>query len=93
MKRFPEIIVTTTLLLLFAAGPAAAASVSVAVAANFLQPMEKLAALFTARTGIKVEYRLLIHRQTIRAGSKTAPLTISFWPPTRNGPNCLTRPA
>lgn len=56
MKRFPEIIVTTTLLLLFAAGPAAAASVSVAVAANFLQPMEKLAALFTARTGIKVEY-------------------------------------
>jgi len=56
MKWFPDIIATTLLTLLLGAGPATAASVSVAVAANFLQPMEKLAALFTARTGIKVEY-------------------------------------
>lgn len=54
MKRFSAIIIA--LLLLLAPGRAQAATVSVAVAANFLQPMAELAALFTAQTGIKVEY-------------------------------------
>ena len=57
MKQFSAITLASLLfLLLLTPGTSQASAVSVAVAANFLQPMAKLAALFTARTGIKVEY-------------------------------------
>ncbi|MDH5299589.1 MAG: molybdate ABC transporter substrate-binding protein [Desulfobulbaceae bacterium] len=47
--------VLLTLLLAASRAPAAEA-VAVAVAANFMQPLEKLAALFEAQTGIRVQY-------------------------------------
>lgn len=56
MKRIAAITALFLLTALWGAGPATATSVSVAVAANFLQPLEKLIPLFTRQTGIKVTY-------------------------------------
>ena len=55
MKRLPETTSIILLVLLLAVGPAKAATISVAVATNFLRPAEQLAAAFTKETGIKVE--------------------------------------
>lgn len=56
MQRLPEIVGAAVLALLLTAAAAPAATISVAVASNFLRPLAQLTALFTRDTGIGVQH-------------------------------------
>lgn len=56
MRRFSKITSIILLTMFLAAGPARAETIAVAVATNFLRPLQQLAILFKKQTGIKVEY-------------------------------------
>jgi len=56
MPRLAQITFLVLVAMFLGAGPATATTISVAVAANFLQPLAELATLFEAQSGIKVAY-------------------------------------